>query len=58
MAKYPNDDTREILAFAVPANVASAARVVCEKEFFSLSHLCRTALFRDLRERGLLDEEI
>jgi hypothetical protein len=43
---------------AVPANVASAARVICEREFFSLSHLCRTALFRDLKERGLLDEEI
>jgi hypothetical protein len=27
MARYPNDDTREILAFAVPANVASAARI-------------------------------
>jgi hypothetical protein len=53
MAKYPNDDTREILAFAVPANVASALRRICEQEFFTISHICRTALFRDLKARGI-----
>jgi hypothetical protein len=53
MARYPNDSTREILAFAVPASVATALRLVCEKEFVSLSHVCRTALFRSLKERGI-----
>jgi hypothetical protein len=28
-------------------------RLVCEKEFVSLSHVCRTALFRSLKERGI-----
>jgi hypothetical protein len=53
MAKYPGNDTRrEIIAFALPASAAKAARDVCEREFFSLSHLCRTALFNDLKARG------
>jgi hypothetical protein len=47
-----NDTSREIIAFALPASAAKAARDVCEKEFFSLSHLCRTALFNDLKARG------
>jgi hypothetical protein len=53
MARYPGGDTtRELISFAVPATVASAARQVCEQNFWTVSHLCRAALLRDLKNRG------
>ena len=58
MARYPgNDTTRELISFAVPANVANVARRVCEENFWSISHLCRAALFRDLKERGYFNDD-
>lgn len=43
-----------IIAFAVPVEVASATQAAATKDLCSLSYVCRRALLRDLRERGLL----
>jgi hypothetical protein len=53
-----NDESRSlrIIAFAVPLEMASATRDVAQKSLCSISYVCRRALLRDLKERGLLPE--
>ena len=51
-----DDNTKRIIAFAVPVEMASATRDVAQKDLCSISYVCRRALLRELKERGLLTE--
>jgi hypothetical protein len=48
---------RKIMAFAAPAELASAVQAAAAKEMCTSSYICRRALINDLRERGLFPEE-
>ena len=47
-------ETKKMVTFAVPTEVASAAQAVAAKELTSVSYLCRRALLNELRQRGML----
>jgi hypothetical protein len=51
-----DDNSKRIIAFAVPIKIAAATRAVAEKDLCSLSDICRRALVRNLKERGFLIE--
>jgi hypothetical protein len=55
MARYPTNDTIKIIAFAAPTALASAVESAAQREFISMSDVCRRALMSVLRERGLLE---
>lgn len=45
-----------MIAFAVPVDLASAAQAGAAKDLTSVSYVCRRALQKDLKERGMLPE--
>jgi len=46
----------EIIAFKLPAALFKATKAAADRDMSTVSHVVRTALLRDLRERGLLEE--
>jgi hypothetical protein len=50
-----NESTR-IIGFAVPNELAAATRAAAEREFISMSDVCRRALVIELKARGLLTD--
>jgi hypothetical protein len=52
--KIETTETKKMVTFAVPAEVASAAQAVAAKELTSVSYLCRRSLLNELRQRGML----
>jgi hypothetical protein len=52
-----NEGMRRVV-FQVPAPLVHAAQAAASKDLTTVSYICRKALARDLKERGLLPETV
>ena len=46
------------VVFQVPGSLLAAAQTAASKDLTTVSYICRKALARDLKERGLLPETV
>jgi hypothetical protein len=57
MSERENEGMKRVV-FQVPAALVEAVQVAASRDMTTVSYICRSALARDLKERGLLPETV
>lgn len=54
MAKYTHDENKELVSLTLHRGLADAVKTAADRDFTTVSGVIRSAVVRDLREKGIL----